>query len=64
MHQKKNAWMTRDRPPTGSRVAAQAVRSPSPAVAPHCRPGDIDARAPAVTPTARDILTELCVARC
>lgn len=63
-HQKKNAWMTRDRPPTGTRIAAQAVRSPLPAVAPQCRPADIDARAPAAAPDDRDILTELCVARC
>ncbi len=56
--------MTRDRPPTGNRIAAQAVRSPSPAVASQCRPGDSGARAPAIAPTARDILTEFCVARC
>lgn len=63
-HQKKNAWMTRDRPPTGTRIAAQAVRTPLPVVVPQCRPGEIDARAPAGAPDDRDILTELCVARC
>ena len=63
-HQKKNAWMTRDRPPTGTRIAAQAVRTPLPGVVPQCRPGEIDARAPAGASDDRDILTELCVARC
>ncbi|MFY2859337.1 hypothetical protein ACOJVU_05840 [Mycobacterium sp. THU-M104] len=64
MHQKKNAWMTRDRPPTGTRTATQVVRSPLPAVAPYCRPGYINARAPAAAAGHRDILTQLCVARC
>lgn len=64
MHQKKNAWMTRDRPPTGTRTATQVVRSPLPAVAPYCRPGYINARAPTATAEHRDILTQLCVARC
>lgn len=63
-HQKKNAWMTRDRPPTGSRIAAQAVRSPLPAAAPRRQPGYLDTRAPVPAPGDRDILTQLCVARC
>jgi hypothetical protein len=66
-HQKptKNAWMTRDRPPTWTRLSAQSVRSPLPAsfAASGLQPGAAQAVAQKAGSGGQDILTELCVAR-
>ena len=61
----KNAWMTRDRPPTWARLSPQSLRSPLPAsfAALGFQPGRAQSRAPAAVCADQDILTELCVAR-
>ena len=63
----KNAWMTRDRPPTSARVAPQLVWSPWPSAwetawAPTLG-SQSGSAAPAAATAGQDILTQLCVAR-
>jgi hypothetical protein len=57
--------MTRDRPPTWTRLTAQSLKTPLPAsfVASVLAPGGARPRAPAAIRADRDILTQLCVAR-
>jgi hypothetical protein len=66
-HQKptKNAWMTRDRPPTWNRLSAQSVRSPLPAsfATSGFQPGGARSGAPAAARADPDVLTQLCVSR-
>jgi hypothetical protein len=70
MHEKPNktAWMTRDRPPTWTRLSPQSVWSPLPASFAPCelalgfQPG-ADSGAPAAALADQDILGQLCVAR-
>jgi hypothetical protein len=70
-HQKpaKNAWMTRDRPPSWNRLSSHSVWSPLPAsftprgLAPGFGPGGAHFGAPPAALADRDILTQLCVAR-
>jgi hypothetical protein len=61
----KNAWMTRERPPTWPRLAPEAVWSPLPAslVASGVPPGNAHSGTPAPAEVDRDLLTHLCVAR-
>ncbi|MCV7049132.1 hypothetical protein H7H82_00665 [Mycobacterium heidelbergense] len=58
-------WMTKDRPPTWSRLSPQSVRSPlAPSFAAlGFQPCGAQPRAPAAVRADRDILTQLCVAR-
>jgi hypothetical protein len=66
-HQKptKHAWMTRDRPPTWTRLSPQSVRSPLPAsfATSGLQPSGGKAVAAAAGPADQDILAQLCVAR-
>jgi hypothetical protein len=69
-HQKptKNAWMTRDRPPSWNRLSSQSVWSPLPAsfaagLASGFDPDGAHFGAPPTALGGRDILTQLCVAR-
>jgi hypothetical protein len=70
-HQKpaKNAWMTRDRPPSWNRLSSQSVWSPLPAsfdargLASGFDPGGAHLGAPPAALADRDVLTQLCVAR-
>jgi len=62
-HQKptKNAWMTRDRPPSWTRLEPQSVRSPLPASFADLgiQLRDAHSSAPAAVAADRDILTQL-----
>jgi len=70
-HQKpaKNAWMTRDRPPSWNRLSSQSVWSPLPAsfaargLASGFDPGGAQFGAPPTALAGRNILTQHCVAR-
>lgn len=64
----RNAWMTRDRPPTRTGSAPQSVWSPLPVSSTRWAPlgfqlGEARSRAPAAALADQDILTRLCVAR-
>ena len=61
----KNAWMTRERPPTWPRLAPEAVWSALPAslATSGVPPGDAHLGTPVPAPVGRDLLTHLCVAR-
>jgi hypothetical protein len=61
----KNAWMTRERPPTRPQLAPDAVWSPLPAslAASGVPPGSADPGDPTPALVDRDLLTHLCVAR-
>ncbi|OBJ26924.1 hypothetical protein A5646_12135 [Mycobacterium sp. 1245499.0] len=60
-----SAWMTKERPLTWNRVSAQSVLAPVPlSFTPiGFAPAGARSRAPAVTLSDRDILTQICVAR-
>jgi hypothetical protein len=66
-HQKqtKNAWMTRDRPPTWTRMSPNSIWSPLPAsfAASEFRLAGTHSAAPVADLADQDILTQLCVAR-
>jgi hypothetical protein len=70
-HQKptKNAWMTRDRPPSWNRLSSQSAWSPLPAsfaargLASGPDSGGAQFGAPPTALAGRDILTQLCIAR-
>jgi hypothetical protein len=70
-HQKptKNAWMTRDRPPSWNRLSSQSAWSPLPAsfaargLASGPDPGGAQFGASPAARAGRDILTQLCIAR-
>jgi hypothetical protein len=66
-HQKqtKNAWMTRDRPPTWTRMSPHSIWSPLPAsfAASEFQPAGTHSGAPVTHLADHDILTRLCVAR-
>ena len=61
----KNAWMTRERPPTWPRLAPDAVWSPVPAslATSGVPPGDPHPGTATPALVDRDLLTHLCVAR-
>ena len=58
-------WMTKDRPPTSSRLSPQSVLSPVPSSFTPLgfQPRGAQSRAPAAVRSDRDVLTRLCVAR-
>ncbi len=60
-----STWMTKDRPPTPSRLAPPSVGSPLPVsfAALGFQPCGAQPRAPATVAADPDILTRLCVAR-
>jgi hypothetical protein len=60
------AWMTRDRPPTRTRSLPPSIGSPLPTsfAAAVFRLPRAPSRAPGAVPSDRDLLTQLCVARC
>ncbi|OJZ67323.1 hypothetical protein BRW65_26425 [Mycobacterium paraffinicum] len=62
----KNAWMTRDRPPTWARSSPPSLDSPLPTsfAAAAFRLPRPPSRAPGAVPLHRHLLTQLCVARC
>ncbi|OBH36198.1 hypothetical protein A5692_10510 [Mycobacterium sp. E342] len=62
----KNAWMTRDRPPTWERSSPPSIGSPLPDsfAAAAFRLPDAPFRDPGAVPPDRDLLTRLCIARC
>ena len=66
-HQKptKNAWMTRDRPPTWTPLSPQSVLSPLPVsfAAQGLSPDVAHAVVPTADRSGQDILAEFCVAR-
>jgi hypothetical protein len=66
-HQKqtKNAWMTRDRPPTWTRMSPNSTWSPLPAsfAASEFRLAGSHSTAAVAALADQDILTQLCVAR-
>ncbi|WP_374022113.1 hypothetical protein [Mycobacterium sp. HNNTM2301] len=61
----KNAWMTRDRPPTWARSSPPSLGSPLPPsfTAAAFRLPRPPSRAPGAVPPDRDLLAQLCVAR-
>jgi hypothetical protein len=66
-HQKqtKNAWMTRDRPPTWTRISPHSTWSALPAscAVSEFQPAGAPSGAPVTDFAGQDILTQLCVAR-